>query len=345
MFMKKNYFLLYAIFCAASLFGQSQANRALVIKKGATWCEPSGTWGWTAHNTIVSQNQAQSEIIQIFPSTSSGMYSPFAIQLEENFGQTIFTPEWFVNGINETEMVGSSVNLTQTIANVRSAVLTTYNTPALVNSAYSMTTEPVNATITRISATTKTKFFAPATGDYYLSAFVIENDVVANQLGFGPNAVHTNVFRWALSTTAFGQPLASGSIAAGTEISLPLTKLVSNGALDLSDIYLLLVIWEKVGDTYHFVNSSRETLTLATQDFKSSDFSFAPNPVNDVLTITCRNHDTASVKVTNMNGQQCLEMVSFTDEYRLDTSSLSAGIYFMNVTQDGRSETFKVVKR
>ena len=76
---------------------------------------------------------------------------------------------------------------------------------------------------------------------------------------------------------------------------------------------------------------------------EDSSFDFYPNPVKNKLNITSKS-DLRNISVYNLSGQ--LVMNSKFPSKKLDTSSLSAGIYMVKVElENGRNETFKIVKR
>lgn len=83
--------------------------------------------------------------------------------------------------------------------------------------------------------------------------------------------------------------------------------------------------------------------TLGVNDMEDSSFDFYPNPVRNELNITSKS-DLRNISVYNLSGQ--LVMNSKFPSKKLDTSSLSAGIYMVKVElENGRNETFKIVKR
>jgi hypothetical protein len=341
----KHFYLAFWMLVATNTFSQiSTEHKSLILKKGATWCIPSGTWGWTAHETIVSENQNKAVILQIFPSSSSLMYSVYSDQLVENFGSTLFTPEWYVNGINNNIMVGGAVNTPATIDNVQASVNATFGTAAVANSEYTMAITDAIPGYKKITVNTHTKFFANVTGEFYLSAYVIENNVTAAQDGYGANAVHSNVLRTSLSSTAFGQLLSNGSIASNTEFNLQFQKTVNANAMDVSDIYIALVIWQKIGATYQYINAENALPTLGTDDLTTSQFRFYPNPATDALTFINNNSDNAEVVFHNSLGQKCLFPINFNGQKVIDISSLSVGLYFITAKINDKIFTYKFIK-
>jgi len=83
--------------------------------------------------------------------------------------------------------------------------------------------------------------------------------------------------------------------------------------------------------------------TLGDKDFKLSTFTIAPNPVNDIATITVPNgQDIKSVSVTNTLGQLVMQGNSTT----VNIASLQSGIYIVKVQFDNNQvATKKIIKK
>lgn len=87
-----------------------------------------------------------------------------------------------------------------------------------------------------------------------------------------------------------------------------------------------------------------EEIELGVSDFNSFEFSYYPNPVNDVLNISSK----AAIKeisVFNVTGQKVLNSNKI-NSGKIDVSNLNAGIYVFRVQlENGQIETFKIVKK
>ncbi|QYJ68050.1 Ig-like domain-containing protein [Flavobacterium litorale] len=83
---------------------------------------------------------------------------------------------------------------------------------------------------------------------------------------------------------------------------------------------------------------------LSSNDFNRNKFSFYPNPVKDVLTVSY-NSEITSVAVFNLLGQQVMAEQPNTSEVKLDMTSLSDGTYLVTITAGNIVETIKIVKK
>ncbi|RRO13410.1 T9SS type A sorting domain-containing protein, partial [Flavobacteriaceae bacterium 14752] len=84
--------------------------------------------------------------------------------------------------------------------------------------------------------------------------------------------------------------------------------------------------------------------TLSTESFDRNNFSFYPNPAQNMLNLQTTSQ-VETVKVYNMLGQQVLSETPNTVSPSLNVDALQAGTYIMNVTINGSSENFRFIKK
>ena len=83
---------------------------------------------------------------------------------------------------------------------------------------------------------------------------------------------------------------------------------------------------------------------VGVDDHSATDFTYYPNPMDEVLYITAQN-DIESVSAYNVLGQHVLSNKNFADG-KVDVSSLPAGTYLFRVTfEGGQAENFTVLKK
>ncbi len=93
-----------------------------------------------------------------------------------------------------------------------------------------------------------------------------------------------------------------------------------------------------------FVAGDCEDDEMGIKDMTSSDFSYYPNPVKDVLNIKSEK-TIQSVEVFNMTGQKVLNS-SRIQNGQIDLSSVNPGIYVIRIILDNKQiETFKINKK
>lgn len=87
-----------------------------------------------------------------------------------------------------------------------------------------------------------------------------------------------------------------------------------------------------------------ECETLGLSDMNKFDFAYYPNPVRDFLIIESE-RTIESINAFNLAGQKVISNLKV-DNGKINLSSFAAGTYVFRVTlEDGRIETFKIIKR
>lgn len=85
--------------------------------------------------------------------------------------------------------------------------------------------------------------------------------------------------------------------------------------------------------------------TLATADFKSSQFSVYPNPATNVINVNGKSPITA-ITMTDINGRTVSQNVyDAVTNAEINISNLSSGVYMMNITSSEGIATKKIVKQ
>jgi hypothetical protein len=83
--------------------------------------------------------------------------------------------------------------------------------------------------------------------------------------------------------------------------------------------------------------------SLGLEDLGESQFSFFPNPVNNVLTINAQ-ASIDNITVYNMLGQTLITLTPNTNDSKVDMSALQTGAYFVQVSVNNTLNTVRVIK-
>ncbi len=94
---------------------------------------------------------------------------------------------------------------------------------------------------------------------------------------------------------------------------------------------------------YEFRATSTDA-SLGIEEASMAQFTYFPNPVNDVLTIKAQN-SVEDVKVFNMLGQMVLHQNPNSRDCTVDLSAMQSGAYFVQVSIDNTLETVRVLKK
>ena len=85
------------------------------------------------------------------------------------------------------------------------------------------------------------------------------------------------------------------------------------------------------------------TASLGSDSFDSSNFRYYPNPITDILNLSY-NQEISNVEVFNLLGQKMISKTLHATEGSIDFSSLSKGIYLVNVSSGNQIKTIKIIK-
>ncbi len=83
--------------------------------------------------------------------------------------------------------------------------------------------------------------------------------------------------------------------------------------------------------------------TAGIEDLETSQFSFFPNPVNNILTIKAQ-ASIDNITVYNMLGQAVVRSTPNTNDSTIDMSALQTGAYFVQVSINNTLKTVRVIK-
>jgi hypothetical protein len=82
--------------------------------------------------------------------------------------------------------------------------------------------------------------------------------------------------------------------------------------------------------------------TLGVEKNENYSFQIYPNPVNNILKI--RKAEDANVQLFDSFGKLLLTSEIVKDDYELNVSALSSGIYFIKINRGGKNTSKKIIK-
>lgn len=123
-------------------------------------------------------------------------------------------------------------------------------------------------------------------------------------------------------------------------------KIVDLSEYDGEAIYIAFVRIQNDGDSWYIDNVSVGQFTLGVEDVETPvlEFSYFPNPVEDVLNIKSPSIIN-DVLVFNSLGQQVLKLSPNEMNSQIDLSNLHSGAYFVQASILDKVETFRILKK
>lgn len=345
--MKKLYFSILALgLSTVFTFGQTveSKQRMIITKVTATWCPNCGTGAWDTNKDLIDNYRADGVFLSAHESTSSNLYTTTARDFAANLPQSIGQPLFYLNRTRHNNGTVASA-VTEHLTQIKD------QTP-VANAGVEMQLEGA-----KISVKARVKFFQPADGEYYLSLFVIEDEVIANQASRGNNVSHPKVLRGRLTPTTFGNLIVDGAVEADQTFDFRVDSAL-NGDWDVEKLEVAAVIWKKVGEDYEFINTSSvesfTTFTTSVNHLEKAGVALSVYPTNLKTQGTIAiNLPTAlndvSLQLINSNGQMVSQLFqgnlsTGTHQFGLTkTSNLASGIYVVRLAQAGQAITQKIV--
>lgn len=346
-------FLITQLTFAQSEITVPEKQIPLLSKVSASWCPYCGTWGWDFMEALMDDNTGSSNIVTLH---YSGDYrSQEAAEMTSNFG-AFGQPQFFLNSTRVN--VNSS-----TVDAARSEVKATVSQSGTA-SPEAQTGILAGPTNGQLNIVTKTRFFQEVSGEYYLSLYILEKSFNGPQAGRNGNSLHKNVLRFGLTDNTFGEPIATGTISAGSEVIFQKSIDLSDMTYSLENIRILSIIWKKEGNKYLVVNSnSSEQFTagvtlLPTADRRlgKADFQFSiqPNVVSNfalLKLILPSQRKNFQAELWTLNGKKVQDIFqgqlsSGAHEWTIDRSKVeAAGMYVLRLNDGSGQMSRRVIFR
>ncbi len=347
--MKNLYLLFFLLFFSGSLFSQIEVDekqRSLIVKRTADWCPNCGTWGWSFFESLIEENAETASAIAAHH--SGGLQTEVGLALTNAFGGS-GQPNFF---LGKDLISVNSGNWSSVKNTVKESIDNLYNGESPIAS---MGLRMSINNDDEIFLEGRTIFYQDFNADVYVSLFIIENNLVSMQSGQGDDALHQKTLRSELTGNAFGSLISQGAVESGTEVMLSVA-FPQNPNLANDNLEIVAVLWEKNGEEYSFINTSSvsefsEFVSSNKQVLSKEAYKISPNISEENISIhinALQNSSEADIKLFNLNGQLIKQIykgeIRGSQNFEIQKSALniSAGIYLVNITMDGKSATEKV---
>lgn len=182
------------------------------------------------------------------------------------------------------------------------------------------------------------KFWLPTSGDYYLAAYIIEDKAKNQQSGHGGIVEHYDVMRGSMSSSAWGELIATGSIAANTNYSKTFSFDIKDASWVNANLKVYTVIWSKTGPRYYFVNAMTSESPVPTSAAAISgveELKLIPNPAsgsNTTLYIHANADKHVNLTVIDINGRAVYSVADMKisqgqNNIEIPTQNFAGGLY------------------
>ena len=190
-------------------------------------------------------------------------------------------------------------------------------------------------TVTGTSIEVNTTVTPYLDGQYTMQVVVMEEITVQNTGGNGETAFEHVMMKML--------PNPSGTVmnfTAGTPETNTFTADLSGTNVEEYDD-LIVAVFVQNNATKELMQANYAVNTLGVNENTLSEIKIYPNPSNGFLRISTPNM--VDIKITDMMGKIVFTQNDVTNESVMDVSKLNTGVYFATLSQNGESETIKVI--
>lgn len=328
-------------------------NKSLIVKLTATWCGPCGTNGFPTSEELIADMNNDAFFIATYSSNypywdDNDLYCLTG----QYWDQQLYwggIPAFSCNFKDKSQNAQTNIDVYN---NVYAEINNFKNKPVVASTGYTL--EKIGNTL---NVATRTRFWADATGEYYIQPYIVEDSVEHSQNGQTDSThtvPHRYVLRGVMATEGWGDQIASGSITANQTFDKSFTFTVTNTTWNINKLRAAVIIFKKIGSIYTYVNGNDlyDWATKVKDVNVVNNISLYPNPATSYTEIgfNTSRPTQANITVTDMLGHVVYanntHFAAGENEYRIDLSNFAAGFYTATINTDGGtvSKYFSVIR-
>jgi hypothetical protein len=317
---------------------QEAQQWTMISKVTATWCSFCGQYGWDMFEGTIEEIDVEQDNVLAWTLHYSGdLQNTAARDITDNFNN-FGQPTFFVNN--------DDINVNQN--NVSDKIAEAKETASFLNDLAPLASVDVKADYNggAFLIEASTEFLADVMGDYFLSVFLVEDNVINFQQSQGSDAVHKYVLRQSLLEDTWGENIVVGEVAAGYTdgVDIEFPKVLSDNE-ELSDYYIAAVLWNKdASGTYRVINMNRvqvQELASSTAE-PSSDLGFAIHSSEGSIMVEQTAASNYEVQIYSLNGQKVYADKVYGNQ-KLNLNLEAGSIYLVHLVKDGKISTDKIL--
>ena len=197
-----------------------------------------GSFGIDLLDQVKATNPVNTYFISVHPNATDTLFAAAGIDVAAAFSVMGF-PDFGV---------GDQAGLLTQTAILNAIASETAETPqGSVDASYTTTTDSIIVTLYG-------KFFTFDTCDYFVTAYVIEDDIVANQTGNSATYHHKHVLRAASGASGIGDQVNSAPVGSHTSFKIR-SGIYRNPAWNMGNVTVLGVLWRQNGTDFEYINA------------------------------------------------------------------------------------------
>lgn len=312
----KHLFTLLIFLAFFSLNAQQQGN-TIVTKATATWCPNCGNWGWDYLEALKEKFPSGPIVLVSAHKGNSDLQTEASKWYTDNLNVSGQPKFYFDNDINSVNGGNWESELDENVQLLNDQADAA---PVLVQfDQYSILSGIITAKI-RVAD-------LPPAADYTVATYVLENNVEYAQSGQGNDAIHTNIMRSSLG--------APEGVSVAPNSTITMTGNVEDD-WNVSELGLLVVLYQKEGDDYVITNSTyTPTATLANNQELLDAFLFSYSDEGSSLLISVEDENNYDFSLTDLSGKVVMND-NFSNNIRINKSQVTAGMYVVTFRSENK---------
>jgi hypothetical protein len=329
-------FLLSSIFLfTTDAFSQRvPPSKPVFIKATSTECHVCGRNSWDQFKDIIILHEKEATIFAVHPLEESLLFSNSSVEVASNFPLFYGTPTYYINNNNiDHTWIAASKETVELFKKQRVTVHPFID--------YHIENQEVKVNV-------KTQFLKGTNRPYYLSVYLIEDQVIEQQQLRGPEDKHSKILRKRFGTEDFGTLYSPDPIEANQtfehQFSMPI-----DAKWDPNNLEIAAIIWERKGEKYSVINSNtalKPALTTSLNQLEKLGINLQvqPNLIEQQATISINlpsSQENLHLFIVNPLGQtiQTIKtgnLSSGKHQFELNASDFNlSGLHFLVLEKDG----------
>jgi hypothetical protein len=329
-------------------------NKSLIVKLTATWCGPCGTQGFPQSEELIANMNNDAFFIATYSSGYTSWHdSDFFCMAAQYWDQQLYwggIPAFSCNFKDKSQFAQTNIDIDN---GVYDEIDNFKAKPVIASTGYTL--EKLGNTL---NVVTRTKFWADASGDYYLVPCIVEDSVEHSQNGQTDTThtvPHRFVLREVMTSTGWGDLIASGNITANQTFDKSFSFTVTNPTWNVNRLRVAVILFKKTGTIYTYANGNDlyDWATNVKDANALNNISLYPNPATNYTEIgfTTTKAVHVNIAVTDMLGHivytdNNVHFAAGENEYHFNLGGFAPGFYTATINSEAGSVSkyFSVVK-
>lgn len=225
-------------------------NKPVFFDYTSTGCPGCGSWGAPTFENLSEKYQDKIVPIAVHIKYGDPMITSISTDIAANRDGQRYTPQLWVNSKNAMVLAGSSIDGAASIQNIRAQIDQHIASNVQVAVGVSSITNK-----NTVNVRYKHKALESLDGEYYVSVYLMENKIFAQQSSSSYNPTEHNYVIRASNSSSFGNNISEEYLVNDAIFEASHTFII-NESWQKENLFAMIVVWKKEGDRYVVINAN-----------------------------------------------------------------------------------------